>query len=172
MIPEALIDRLKSPDAKTRKAALDEVAQVPDPDNLACLIEAIADPAAAVRQHARKLLKKITGRDYLLSKDGWQGWWREYAHLTCQTCQKRLFDHKLYYRVKADLTSEPREVVITDEDLTGDIQSKIDALAEEMKRIPAEDLADEVYVRVEYYLCTACKKSFVKAARKPSRHDS
>jgi len=172
MIPEELIVRLKSPDASVRKKALDEVASDPDPDNLACLIEGIADPATSVRQHARRLLKKLTKRDYGLTRDGWAGWWRTYANLSCQTCRRRLFDQKLYYRVKADVTSEPREVVITDEDLTGDTQAKLDALCEEMRSMPAEDLADEVWVRVEYYLCTACKRAYVKAARKNPRPES
>lgn len=172
MIDEDLILRLKSPDAATRKKALDDVAGSDDPDNLACLIEAIADPAASVRNHARKWLKKMTRRDYGLSRESWSEWWRAYAHLSCQTCKKRLFDHKTYYRVKADVTVEPREVVITDEDLAGDTQAKINALAEEMKSIPAEDLEDEVWVRLEYYLCTACKKRYVKAARKPPRIDN
>lgn len=172
MIAEELIVRLRSADTAERKRALDEVAKDRDPDNLACLIEAIADRTMSVRAHARKLLKKITGRDYGLSREGWSGWWREYAHLACQTCKKRLFDQKLYYRVKADVTSEPREVVITDEDLAGDTQTKIDALCEEMKSTPAEDLADEVWVRVDYFLCTACKKSFVKAARRPPRPEN
>lgn len=168
MIAEELILRLHAPDAAARKRALDEVAKERDPDHLACLIEAVADSAATVRNHARKLLKKITGRDYLLSREGWSGWWREYAHLTCQSCQKRLYDQKLYYRVKSDVTSEPREVVITDEDLVGDTQSKLDALCEELKHTSEEDLAEEVWVRVEYYLCTACKKKYVKASKGPA----
>lgn len=172
MIGEDLIQRLKSADASVRKKALDEVAADPDPDNLACLIEAIGDASGPVRQHARRLLKKITRRDYGLARDGWQGWWRTYAHLSCQTCKRRLFDQKLYYRVKADITSEPREVVITDEDMQGDTQAKLDALCEEMKSIPAEDLADEVWVRVEYYLCTSCKRAYVKASRKPPRSEN
>lgn len=169
MIAEDLIVRLHSPDATERKRALDEVAKDRDPDNLACLIEAVADRTSTVRAHARKILKKITGRDYGLSREDWSGWWREYAHLACQTCKKRLFDQKLYYRVKADVTSEPREVVITEEDLQGDTQAKLDLLCEQMKSMPAEDLADEVWVRVDYFLCTACKKTFVKAARKAPR---
>ena len=172
MIDEELILRLKSPDAGQRKKALDDVALSDDPDNLACLIEAIADPASSVRSHARKLLKKITRRDYGLSRESWSEWWRTYAHLSCQTCKKRLFGHKVYYRVKADVTVEPREVVITDEDLAGDTQSKLDRLAEEMKSMPAEELEDEVWVRLEYYLCTTCKKNYVKAARTPPRVES
>ena len=169
MLDEKLIMRLHASDPAERKKALDEVAADRDPDHLACLIEAVADTAATVRAHARKLLKKITGRDYGLSREGWSGWWREYAHLTCQTCKKRLYDHKLYYRVKADVTSEPREVVITDEDLAGDTQAKLDRLCEEMKSTPAEDLEDEVWVRVEYYLCTACKKKYVKSTKTQPR---
>lgn len=167
MIEEELIVRLRSANPTERKRALDLVAADRDPDHLACLIEAIADRTMSVRAHARKLLKKATGRDYGLSREGWSGWWREYANLACQTCRKRLFDQKLYYRVKADVTSEPREVVITDEDLAGDSQAKLDALCEAMRSTPAEDLADEVWVRVDYFLCTSCKKAFVKAARRP-----
>jgi HEAT repeat protein len=169
VIEEELINRLKSPDAATRKRALDDVAKVTDPDNLACLIEAIGDPAAGVRAHARKLLRRLTRRDYGQSREEWQGWWRTYAHLSCQNCKKRLFDHRLYYRVKADVTAEPREVIITDEDLAVDPQAKLDQLAEEMKSMPREDLEDEVWVRLEYYLCTGCKKSYVKDSRKPPR---
>lgn len=169
MIDEKLIMRLHSSDAAERKKALDEVAKERDPDHLACLIEAVADQAPAVRAHARKHLKKITGRDYGQSREGWSEWWREYAHLACQSCKRRLYDQKLYYRVKADVTSEPREVVITDEDLAGDAQAKLNALCEEMKSMPAEDLAEEVWVRVEYYLCTACKKKYVKASKTPPR---
>lgn len=172
MIAEDLIVRLKHADAAERRRALEEAARDPDPDHLACLIEAIDDRHTTVRTTARRLLKKLTKRDYGLSREGWSGWWREYAHLACQTCKRRLYDQKLYYRVKAEVTSEPREVVITDEDLAGDTQAKLDLLCKEMKSTPAEDLADEVWVRVDYFLCTSCKKTYVKAARKPPRPEN
>jgi hypothetical protein len=172
MVSEDLLLRLKHPDAAQRRKALDQVARDKDPDNLACLIESLLDPAPAVKRHARKLLKALTGRDYALSKEQWSSWWRENAHLTCQACKRRLYDQKLYYRVKADITCEPREVVITDQDLKEDHQARIQELCEQMRNMPAQEIEEEVWVRLQYFLCVPCKKVYVQQVRKGGRAGS
>ena len=166
MVDEELVTRLHDADPAERKKALDDVGLHPDPDHLALLIEALADRASPVRSHARRILKRLTGRDYAFARDQWNAWWRESAHLTCQTCEKRLFDQKLYYRVKADVTSEPREIVLTEEDLAGDTRQKIQEIAEALADTPPEELEEEVWVRLEYYLCVACKKTWVRAMKR------
>jgi hypothetical protein len=166
MVSEELVAMLSDKNPAARKRALDTAATTPDPDHLALLIQAISDRSSTVRVHARQLLKSLTGRDYAFSRDQWQTWWRENAHLSCSVCDRPLYGQKLYYRVKADITSEPREVIITEDDLAGDTQAKIDEIAEAIRDVPPEELQDEVWVRLEYYLCTKCKTQYVRSVRK------
>lgn len=169
MVDERLVKKLKDRSPARRRRALDAIAVDGHPDNLACLIEAISDPNQAVRVRARQHLKTLTGRDYAFSYPHWARWWRENASLTCRTCNRRLYDQKLYYLVKSNITSEPRELVITEEDLKQDHQAAIDELCEQLKGMAAEEIEEEVAVHLEYYLCVACKKAFVDQIKRPGK---
>ena len=165
MVAEKLVLRLSDGDFRQRKKALTEIGRKPDADGLACLIQALGDPDLEIRHHALKLLKKVTGRDLAFSRHEWTEWWQEHAHLSCRSCKTPLWNQQLYYRVKTDITSEPREVVITAEDLAKDLPSQIQKLCSELEDLPAQEVEDQVWVRLEYYLCTPCKTRFVKTTR-------
>ena len=165
MIPESTLKRLKDSDPIKRCKAMDSVAKKAHPDAVACLIEKLGDTAGAVRVHARRLLKQVTKVDLGASRSEWTRWWQMYASRACRVCGRWLFAHKLYYAVKTDITAEPREIVLNEEDLAKDHQAEIDRLCRELCATYKEEAQDEVWVRLEYFLCTACKKKFVREMR-------
>jgi len=163
---EAIYAQLQDPDSSARLAALEALGQALDPDNLACLIQCLKDPEIAIRIRSRRILVQTTHRDYGFDSDAWTEWWQDQGTLQCHRCSRHLFDRKLYYRVKAQVTSEPRDVVIHTDDAEKDHQAEIEKLCEELSRRDAQDIEDEVYVNLVYYLCLECKKSYVREVRK------
>jgi len=87
-------------------------------------------------------------------------------HLRCNKCGKRLAGEKLYYLVKAQITSEPTVLEISEEDLAKDQEAEIRSLRQAMAKRDAQELEDEVYVLLDYYLCLGCKKAYVSTVRK------
>lgn len=167
LMDETLMAQLHHPDPKERIAALEAIGKNEvDPDGLACLIDRLRDTDSLVRLRARMILKQVTRRDYGANVDEWQRWWKENSWIQCNRCQKRLFDHRLYYRCHARLTSEPREVVITEEDLAKDHRAEIQKLCDAMANRDPQEVEEEVYVDLTFYLCTSCKQNFVKEVRK------
>jgi len=125
MIPEDLVKKLKSDDPQTRKDALTELGHDPDPDQLACLIEALSDPEERLRHHARSLLLTLTGRDYLFSREDWTSWWKDNAFRSCLECKTRLYNHPLYYRIKPRSQANPGKSSSTTADLLKDTQAEM-----------------------------------------------
>lgn len=167
LMDEELMARLRAADPKERIAAIEAIGKGEiDPDGLACLIDRLRDSDSLVRLRARMILKQVTRRDYGANVDEWQRWWKENSWIQCNRCQKRLFDHRLYYKCHARLTSEPREVVITEEDLAKDQRAEIQKLCDQMANRDPQEVEEEVYVDLQFYLCTACKREFVKEVRK------
>ena len=119
-------------DPLRRQQALVKLGSDPGPDELACLIQALGDDVATVSHQARGLLKSITGRDLAFDRDEWLAWWKQNAHRACQTCGKRLYDQRLYYKVKTDITCEPRELVITDQDLADDHGARMQEICDQL----------------------------------------
>jgi HEAT repeat protein len=164
-VTERVLLSYKHQDADVRLLALEQVARDPDPDSLAFLIEGLADRSRKVRTRARALLRSATGYDLGGDKGAWREWWATYASRRCQRCRRHLYDSRLYYRAKVDLLSEPREIFLTEEDLAKDHQAEIERLAAELRNRPASEVEDEVWVRLEYFLCARCKKEYVGEVR-------
>ena len=140
------------------------------PGELADLIEELGLPSAAAREKARAKLKRLTGRDYGADPGPWREWWEKNARLHCNRCGKPLFDRKVYYRVKARLTSEPTELHISEEDLSRDTSAEMEELFKRLEGKPVQELEDEVFVLLDYYLCLPCKRAYVAQVRKgPAR---
>ncbi|MBI5242847.1 MAG: hypothetical protein HY922_04065 [Elusimicrobia bacterium] len=138
----------------------------PGPQRLARLIKALDNPSQRAREKARQALKQLTGKDCGPDPGPWRDWWKKYAHLRCNRCGKPLYDQELYYLVKARITSEPSELVFSEEDMTRDHDADIRDAIERMKDRPAQEVEDEVFVLLDYYLCLGCKRAHVAAVRK------
>ncbi|MFC1679272.1 hypothetical protein ACFL2T_03575 [Elusimicrobiota bacterium] len=89
--------------------------------------------------------------------------------LSCNRCTRSLENEEVYYLVKTRITSEPTEVSFTEEELAQDHEAEMRKLTEELKELDSEELQDQVYVILEYYLCVKCKDSFVRVIRKGPR---
>ena len=90
----------------------------------------------------------------------------KHPHLRCNRCGRPLAGRKLYYLVKAQITSEPTVLEISEEDLAKDHEAEIRRLTESMAKRDAQELEDEVYVLLDYYLCVGCKKAYVSEVRR------
>lgn len=159
---ESFLQRLGSKDPISRLETLREIQGAADPDLLACLIECLCDEDGTIRREARGLLKKFTKRDYGCRPRGWRDWWKDYALLRCNSCGCWLFDQTLYYKVKVRVTSEPRELVLTQEDLEKDHRAEIEKICRQMENLDPREIEEEVYVLLDYYLCLRCKKDYVR----------
>lgn len=88
------------------------------------------------------------------------------THLRCNRCGKPLGDKELYYLVRAQITSEPAEMVISEADLARDHAAEIRQLLESMEKRDPQQLEDEVFVLLDYYLCVGCKRAYVREVRR------
>lgn len=137
-----------------------------DPRDLARWIEDLQSPSQRTRHKALLVLKRLTGKDLGPEAEPWRQWWKEYANLRCNRCGRALYDQKLYYLIKAQITSEPAELSLSEEELARDHSAEIGRLVEQLSRRPAQEAQDEVFVLLDYYLCQTCKQDYVRAVRK------
>ena len=133
---------------------------------LARLIEELGLASPTAREKARARLKRLTGKDYGADPGPWREWWEKHARLRCNRCGKPLFDRKVYYRVKTRLTSEPTELHISEEEMSRDTAAEMEELFKRLEGKPVEELEDEVFVLLDYYLCLPCKRAHVAQVRK------
>ncbi|MBI3893493.1 MAG: HEAT repeat domain-containing protein [Candidatus Wallbacteria bacterium] len=171
MISEELILRLSHADPAVRIRAIEELARLDDPDALACLVARLNDSEEQVSAAARAALCRVTGLDLGGERDAWLDWWKQKAGLTCAHCGKRLYSSRLYYLARIQLTSEPRELYLSQEDLRPRTAGDLRRAAEELSKHDPAGLEEEVYVHLRYYLCTPCKLEFVRDARESGALD-
>lgn len=88
------------------------------------------------------------------------------AGLRCNSCGKRISGAKLYYRVRATVTSEPSELEFTEEDMAGDHEAELERLSRAISEKHPQELEDEVFVLLDYFLCVKCKKSYTAKVRR------
>jgi len=67
------------------------------------------------------------------------------------------------------VTAEPREVILSEEDLGEDHRAQMEELCRKLARTDPQEIEDEVWVRLDYFLCVGCKKKHVRAVRRSLR---
>lgn len=165
MLPEDLVLRLTAHHPAIRRQAISELGNIPDPDSLACLVDALDDDDSSVRDEARMALQELTGIDLGPHRASWLDWWKERSEVRCLKCRRHLFADRLYYLARVRLTSEPKDLYVSEEDLRRDHAEDLQKTAEELSRRDPDEARDEVYVFLKYHLCAACKVAFVADLR-------
>ncbi len=162
---EELRRRLSDEDARERLKAVEELLRLEDPGLIDLLIELLSDPAVAVHRAARAALAGLAGLDLGPQPGEWRDWWQTRAGAVCLQCGRRLFADKLYYLARLQLTSEPRDIFLTEKDLEAHSAEDLQRAADELAGLDPEEAQDEVFVRLRGFLCLACKRALVRQAR-------
>jgi hypothetical protein len=87
------------------------------------------------------------------------------AAMACQRCGNGIDPLKTHYLVNAEVVSEPRELVLTDEDLRADHSAQIEELIAGLENASAQECEDSVYVKFRFHLCVPCQRAFVLSMR-------
>ena len=81
----------------------------------------------------------------------------------CDRCGKPLLvDEDVRYVLKMEVFAAYDPMEVTSEDLAGDHRKAIAELLEKMKEMDAEEAEDGIYKRMEFDLCQACQREFLK----------
>jgi len=87
----------------------------------------------------------------------------------CNRCGAGLSAQTAHYRVEAKVTSEPTELCFSKEDLEQDHEAEFQRLAGEIAGADAEELEEQVFVALDFFLCVKCKVDFVRGVRRGPR---
>jgi hypothetical protein len=95
------------------------------------------------------------------------------ASSTCDLCGQPIAPHA-HYIIRIDVFADPSVPPMTTEELEqADRDKTIEKLLDEMSRLSADELRDQVHRRFEYHLCPACHRRFlVNPLGLPRRHRS
>lgn len=66
------------------------------------------------------------------------------------------------YVVRIEAVADPSPPVITDEDLSRDLDAEINRLVNSLKHISPQEAMDQVYRRVTIVLCNACYQEWIE----------
>ena len=83
--------------------------------------------------------------------------------LACDMCGKALLvDEDVRYVVKIEVYAAYDPMELTQQDLEKDRRRELEALLEKARNMSEEELQDSVYRELEFHLCPACQRRYLK----------
>ncbi len=80
--------------------------------------------------------------------------------VTCKLCGRRIVIHDSYV-VRIDVFADPTTAPIDTSDEQNDPDVVIPALLEQMEKMSAEELQDQVHRRIEFRICCRCQPHYL-----------
>lgn len=85
------------------------------------------------------------------------------APLICHRCSAELAPGRAeFYVIRIEALADPSPPVFTEADLQRDHRREIAELVEAMSRMSGQEAMDQVYRRMQIYLCNACYQIWIE----------
>lgn len=85
------------------------------------------------------------------------------APLICNRCAQMLRPGEgNFYVIKVEAFADPTPPDLSDEYLSADLEKEIKDLIEEAERFSEQEMMDQVYRRLTFYLCGPCYRKWIE----------